>query len=314
MDETEFLWCERYRPRTIDDCILPDRLKKLFKKQIQSGEVPNMILSGGPGIGKTTVARAICEELGINYLVINSSEDRGIDTLRNKVRTYASSMSFDGGYKVIILDEADGITQDAQKAFRGALEEYSSNCKFILTCNFKSKLLEAIHSRSTVIDFALEKNERAEMAQLFYGRMKHILNTEGIKFDSKVLTKVVMKFFPDYRRTINELQRYCSLDGELNTGTLAQLSSIRNLDELMKALKEKDFKTCRVWVASNIDNDPVYIFREIFDHLNTYMKGDSVPMACLILAKYQHQAQTVADQEINLAACLTEMMVDCEYK
>jgi len=314
MPDTEFLWVQKYRPHKIDDCILPDRLKDLFRQQIKNKQIPNMVLSGGPGIGKTTVARALCEELGVNYMMINSSEDRGIDTLRTKIRNYASSMSFDGGYKVIILDEADGLTVDAQNAFRGAVEEYSGNCKFILTCNFKSKLIDAIHSRSTMIDFNLERKERAAMAGAFFKRMSVILTEEGIKHEKAVLAKIVEKFFPDYRRTINELQRFCSVTGELNTGTLAQMSSVRNVDELMKSLKDKNFKDMRKWIVANIDNDSAQILRSIFDEMNTYISDDTIPMACLIIAKYQYQAGMVADQEINMTACLTEMMVDCEFK
>ena len=310
----EHLWVEKYRPHSITDCILPSRLKKVFQSMVDTSEVQNMILSGGPGTGKTTVARAICEDLGVNYLLINSSEDRGIEMLRTKVRNYASSMSFDGGYKIIIMDEADGITAEAQKAFRGALEEFSSNCKFILTCNYKSKLIDAIHSRSTVIDFSLEKDERIEMAGMFFKRLQHILTTEGITYDKKVLATVVHKFFPDYRRTINELQRYCVDEKSLTTQSLSQMNNVKNMDDLFAALKTKDFRSMRGWVASNIDNDPTDLFRTIFDNLSKYTKPESVPICCLILAKYQYQSGMVADQEINLTACLTEFLVECEFK
>lgn len=314
MNNEEHLWCEKYRPHNINDCILPTRLKKIFQSMVDTKEVQNMILSGGPGTGKTTVARAICEELGVNYLLINSSEDRGIDILRTKVRNYASSMSFDGGYKVIIMDEADGITAEAQKAFRGALEEFSSNCKFILTCNYKSKLIDAIHSRSTVIDFSLAKDERQEMAGQFFVRLQHILKTEGITFDKKVLATVVQKFFPDYRRTINELQRYCVDEKSLTTQSLSQMNNVKNMEDLFKALKEKDFRAMRSWVAANVDNDPTDVFRTIFDNLSKFAKPASVPICCLILAKYQYQSGMVADQEINLTGCLTEFLVECEFK
>ena len=308
------LWSEAYRPLSISDCILPSRLKKVFQSMVDAGEIQNMILSGGPGTGKTTVARAMCEEMGINYLLINSSEDRGIDILRTKVRNYASAMSFDGRTKVIIMDEADGITPEAQKAFRGALEEFSSNCRFIMTCNYKSKLIDAIHSRSTVIDFSLEKDERVEMASQFFKRLQHILTDQNVTFEKKVLATVVQKFFPDYRRTINELQRYCVDENALTTKTLAQMNNVKNLDDLFSSLKAKDFRAMRGWVASNIDNDPTDIFRAIFDNLSKYFKPESVPICCLILAKYQYQAGMVADQEINLTACLTEFLVECEFK
>lgn len=308
----EFLWVEKYRPHTIEECILPERLKNVFRGIVNSKEVPNMILSGGPGIGKTTIARAICEMLGVNYLVVNSSEDRGIDTLRTTIRNYASSMSFDGGYKVIIMDEADGITPEAQKAFRGAMEEFSSNCKFIMTCNYKSKLIDAIHSRSTVIDFSFEKKERIEIAVAFMKRISDILDKEGVTYEKPALSKLIEKFFPDFRRIINELQRYCQFDKTLTTSTLVQMNSVRDLDDVFKAISDRDFGKIRKWVSNNMDNDPTTIFRSIYDNLNKYLKPDSVPVACLILAKYQFQSGQVADQEINMVACLTEFLVECD--
>ena len=310
----EFIWSEKYRPKTIDDCILPDRLKKLFSKQVESGEVQNMILSGGPGIGKTTVAKALCEELGVNYMVVASSEDRGMEMLRTKIRNYASSMSFDGRYKVIILDEADGITLDAQKGLRGAMNEFSENCKFVLTCNYKSKLIDAIQSRCPSIDFNLRNDERPQLAGLLFNRIKTILKTENVEYDEKVLAKIVKTYFPDFRRTINEVQRIARANEKLDAVALADMNAVRDLGTLMKALKDKDFKEMRKWVVANTDNDPTHVFRSIYDGLTDHMKSDSIPMACLILAKYMHQASMVADQEINLVACLTELMVDCEYE
>lgn len=307
-----FLWVEKYRPSTINDCILPDRLKKPFQEYVNSNEIPNLMLTGTAGVGKTTVARAMCDEIGINHLYINASENRGIDVLRTTIRNYASTVSLTGGKKVIILDEADYMTPDAQAAMRGAIEEFAANCTFIFTCNFKSKLIDAIHSRCSVIDFALKNDEKAKMATQLMKRMEIILTQEGIAYEKAVLAKIIEKYFPDYRRTLNELQRFSS-SGSLDAGIVAQLSDVRKIADLVKFLKEKNFSEMRKWCVANSDIEPARIYRKVYDSLYDYFKTDSIPQAVVIISKYQYQAAFVADQEINLVACLTELMVDCEY-
>jgi DNA polymerase III delta prime subunit len=310
---SEYLYVEKYRPHKIEDCILPDRLKKVFQDYVTKGDIPNLMLTGTAGCGKTTVAKAMCEEIGVNHLFINSSDERGIDTLRIKIKGYASTVSLTGGRKVIILDEADYLTPEAQAGLRGAIEEFSENCSFIFTCNFKARLIDALHSRCSVIDFALKGDEKQKMAAQMFKRLANILTEEGITYDKDVLGKIVQRYFPDYRRTLNELQRY-STSGNIDAGVLSQVESIRKLDDLIKALKEKDFSTMRKWVVNNSDIDQSRIFRSIYDNLCVYLKPESVPQAVVNLAKYQYQAAFVADQELNLVACLTELMVDCEIK
>jgi DNA polymerase III delta prime subunit len=307
-----FLWVEKYRPSTINDCILPDRLKKPFQEYVKNKEIPNLMLTGTAGVGKTTVAKAMCDEIGINHLYINASENRGIDVLRTTIRNYASTVSLTGGKKVIILDEADYMTPDAQAAMRGAIEEFAANCTFIFTCNFKSKLIDAIHSRCSVIDFALKNDEKPRMASQLFTRLSIILNKEGVEYDKQVLIKIVEKHFPDYRRTLNELQRYSS-SGSLDAGIVAQLSDVRKIGDLVKHLKDKNFSEMRKWCVANSDIEPARIYRKIYDGLYEYFKPNSIPQAVVIISKYQYQAAFVADQEINLVACLTELMVDCEY-
>lgn len=307
-----FLWVEMYRPKTIEDCILPDRLKKPFQEYVNNKEIPNLMLTGSAGVGKTTVARAMCDEIGINHLYINASENRGIDVLRTTIRNYASTVSLTGGKKVIILDEADYLTGEAQAALRGAIEEFSKNCTFIFTCNFKSKLIDALHSRCSVIDFALKNDEKKEMAAQLFKRLQFILTKEGVTYDKAVVAKIIEKYFPDYRRTLNELQRYSS-SGSLDAGIVAQLSDVRKIGELVKHLKDKNFGDMRKWCVANSDIEPARIYRKIYDSLYEYFKPDSIPQAVVIISKYQYQAAFVADQEINLVACLTELMVDCEY-
>lgn len=307
-----FLWVEKYRPSTITDCILPDRLKKPFQEYVNNKEIPNLMLTGTAGVGKTTVARAMCDEIGINHLYINASENRGIDVLRTTIRNYASTVSLTGGKKVIILDEADYMTPDAQAAMRGAIEEFAANCTFIFTCNFKSKLIDAIHSRCSVIDFALRNDEKAKMASQLMKRMENILTQESVTYDKTVLAKIIEKFFPDYRRTLNELQRYSS-SGSLDAGIVAQLSDVRKIGDLVKHLKDKNFGEMRKWCVANSDIEPARIYRKIYDGLYEYMKPHSIPQAVVTIGKYQYQSAFVADQEINLVACLTELMVECEY-
>jgi DNA polymerase III delta prime subunit len=308
-----FLFTEKYRPKTISDCILPDRLKTPFQEYVNNKEIPNLMLTGTAGVGKTTVARAMCDEVGINHLYINASENRGIDVLRTTIRNYASTVSLTGGKKVIILDEADYMTPDAQAAMRGAIEEFAANCTFIFTCNFKSKLIDAIHSRCSVIDFALRNDEKAKMASQFMKRMEYILTQESVTYDKVVLAKIIEKFFPDYRRTLNELQRYSS-SGSLDAGIVAQLSDVRKIGDLIKYLKDKNFGEMRKWCVANSDIEPARIYRKIYDGLYEYMKPHSIPQAVVTIGKYQYQAAFCSDQEINLVACLTELMVDTDFQ
>ena len=309
----DFLWCQKYRPKTVSECILPERLKTVFQEFVNSGNIPNLLLTGTAGVGKTTVAIAMCEELNLDYLFINSSDERGIDTLRNKIKGYASTFSFEGKRKVIILDEADYITPEAQAALRGAIEEFSNNCTFIFTCNFKARLIEAIHSRCSVIDFTLQTEEKPKMASAFFNRLSEILKLENVAYDKAALIEIIKKFFPDYRRTMNELQRF-SKNGTIDASVIAQVSLVKSIDDLVRNLKEKNFGEMRKWVVLNSDIDCARLYRKIYDGLYEYMKPESIPQAVVILAKYQYQSAFVADQEINLVACLTEIMVDCEAR
>ena len=310
---SEFLYVEKYRPHKIEDCILPDRLKKVFQEYVTEGNIPNLMLTGTAGCGKTTVAKAMCEEIGCNFLFINSSDERGIDMLRTKIKGYASTVSLTGGRKVIILDEADYLTPEAQAGLRGAIEEFSDNCSFIFTSNFKARLIDALHSRCSVIDFGLKGDEKSKMAMQMFKRISNILSQEGIEYDKQVLAKIVERYFPDYRRTLNELQRY-STGGSINAGVLAQVDSVKKLEELVSALRSKDFTRMRKWVVTNSDVDPARIYRDIYDGLTEFLKPDSVPYAVVTIGKYQYQDAFVADHEINLVACLTELMVECEVK
>ena len=307
-----FLWVEKYRPTSVSDCILPDRLKKPFQEYVDRKEIPNLMLTGSAGVGKTTIAKAMCDEIGINHLYINASENRGIDMLRTTIRNYASTVSLTGGTKVIILDEADYLTPEAQAAMRGAIEEFAANCTFIFTCNFKARLIDALHSRCSVIDFALKADEKPKMAMQLMKRMENILTEESVKYDKAVLAKIIEKYFPDYRRTLNELQRFSS-SGNLDAGIVSQLSDVRKIADLVNSLKEKNFGEMRKWCVANSDIEPARIYRKIYDGLYEYMKPHSIPQAVVTIGKYQYQAAFVADQEINLVACLTELMVDCEF-
>jgi replication factor C small subunit len=287
-------------------------LKKIFQSYVDTDDIPNMLLHGSAGVGKTTVAKAMCEEIGLNHLYINASKERGIDILRTTMSSYASTISLTGGRKVIILDEADNMTPDAQLAFRGLVEEFSTNCTFILTCNFKSKILEAIQSRCPAIDFTLIGEEKTEMAAQFYKRIKTILAAENVPFDPAALAKVIEKHFPDYRRILGELQRFSKL-GSIDAGVVAQLSDIRKMSDLVAALKNGKFTDMRKWVVANSDVEPAKIYRKIYDSLYDYLKPETIPQAVVIIGRYQYQSAFVADQEINLVACLTEIMVDCEF-
>lgn len=307
-----FLLSEKYRPKTIDDCILPKRLKEPFNEYVKKKDIPTLLLSGTSGVGKTTLAKAMCEELGCSYLVINSSDDNGVDTLRTKIKTYASTMSLSGSKKVIILDEADGLTPDAQKALRGVIEEFSSNCSFIFTCNFKSKIMDAIQSRSVHVDFTLKGNEKKEMAFLFYKRLQIILKQEKIDFIPDVVLQIVLKYFPDYRRVLNEIQ-HLSQAGNIGADALSKLNEVKDVKELYSFLKDKKFKEIRKWLVENSDTETSSVFRSLYDSLFEFVQKISIPSAIIILAKYQYQSAFVADQEINMLACLTEMMMELEY-
>jgi DNA polymerase III delta prime subunit len=306
------LWVEKYRPKTVSDCILPAHLKEPFQSYVEKKEIPNMILTGGPGVGKTTVAKAMCEEIGADYILINGSDESGIDTLRVKVKGFASSVSLTGGRKVIILDEADYLTPAAQAAFRGVIEEFHGNCSFIFTCNFLNRLIAPLHSRCAVINFKLTGADKSAMAGMFMKRLDIILKGEKIDYDKKVIIELITKYFPDYRRILNELQRY-SVGGKIDVGILAQISDVQ-INELVTYLKAKDFKSIRKWVGQNSDSDAQKIMRDIYDKLLDIVKAPSVPLAVVLLGKYQYQAAFVADQEINLMAFLTELLVDCEFK
>jgi len=310
-DNEQLLWVEKYRPTRVSDCILPDALKTTFQEYVNKKEIPNLLLSGSAGVGKTTIAKALCNEVGCDFIVINGSDESGIDVLRNKIKSYASSVSLAGGRKVIIIDEADYLNPNStQPALRGAIEEFASNCSFIFTCNFKNRIIDPIHSRCTVIDFKIN-GSKAKMASAFFKRVEWILNKEAVTYDKEVVAAVITKHFPDNRRILNELQRY-AVSGSIDKGILAQVSDIQ-IKELIQGLKEKDFTSARKWCTNNLDNDPVRIYRKLYDSMNEHLKPNSIPQMVLILARYQYQAAFVADQEINLVACLTEIMVECEF-
>ncbi len=315
MSRSEFVWVESYRPETIEDCILPDGIKNTFKQFVEKGEVPNLLLSGPPGCGKTTVAKALCHELGVDYYVINGSDEgRFLDTVRNNAKNFASTVSLSSSakHKIIIIDEADNTTPDVQLCLRAFTEEFIGNCRFIFTCNYKNKIITPLHSRCAVIDFAIKGKERQELAAKFFNRLRTILEKESVEYDPKVLVELIQKHFPDWRRVLNELQRY-SVSGKIDTGILAAFSNVKT-DNLFQSLKTKDFSKVRKWVVDNLDNDPSVLIRSIYDAIYTHLEGSGIAAAVLIIAKYQFQSGFVADQEINMLACLTEIMVECEFK
>ena len=312
----ENLWVEKYRPRKIEDCILPNELKETFKQFLNKKEIPNLLISGTAGTGKTTVARALCEELGADYIIINGSDEvRHIDTLRHKIKNFASSVSLTetAGHKVVILDEADYMNADSvQPALRNFIETFYKNCRFIFTCNYKNKILPALHSRCTVIDFAITNGDKNKSYSDFHIRLQYILNEEKIEFDKKVLAELIQKYFPDFRRTINELQRY-SVRGKIDSGILFSLTEA-DTKKLIVILKEKRFNDMRKWVIQNLDKEPSALFSNVYEILYKYLQPQSIPQAVLVIAGYQYKAAFVADQEINMVACLTEVMANCKFK
>jgi len=308
----EFLWCEKYRPKKINDTILPQQLKDTFNAIVAKGDLPNMLFTGTAGLGKTTVARALCQSLDLDFIVINGSEDGNIDTLRGKIKQFASTISLQGGYKVVILDEADYLNpQSTQPALRGFIEEFSQNCRFILTCNFKNRIIEPLHSRCGVYEFNTTKKDLAQLAAQFMKRMKFILEEEGVSYEEMAVADLIMKFAPDWRRVINECQRY-SLSGFIDSGVTKNLTN-DNYDTLLKLIKDKDFKKMRSWVANNIDTDASVIFRAIYDRATARVKPESLPQLILILADYQYKNSFVADHELNVVACMTEIMANVEF-
>lgn len=312
---SDFLWVEKYRPQKIEDCILPETTKKTFQEFLDKGEVPNLLLAGPAGCGKTTVAKALCIELGVDYYVINGSDEgRFLDTVRNTAKNFAStvSLSSTGKHKVIIIDEADNTTNDVQLLLRAFCEEFHGNCRFIFTCNYKNRIIEPLHSRCAVIEFGIKGKERSSIAMEFFKRLTHILDSENVEADKKVLVELINKHFPDWRRVLNECQRY-SVGGKIDSGILASFSDI-SINELVKNLKEKNFAEVRKWIVSNLDNDTTVLLRRIYDNLYDSLVPGSIPAAVLVLAKYQYQSAFVADQEINILACLTEIMVECEFR
>ena len=315
MSRNDFLWVEKYRPKTVEDCILPETTKKTFQDFLNSGEIPNLLLAGPAGCGKTTIARALCEELGADYIVINGSDEgRFLDTVRNTAKNFAStvSLSADAAHKVIIIDEADNTTHDVQLLLRASIEEFANNCRFIFTCNYKNKIIQPLHSRCAVVDFSIKGKEKASLAGSFFKRLQNILDAEGVSFDQAVLAELIKKHFPDWRRVLNECQRY-SVGGNIDSGILTTFSDVA-VDSLVKNLKERKYPEVRKWVVNNLDNDPGVLLRRVYDACYENLVASSIPAAVLIIAKYQYQIAFVADQEINLLAALTEIMVECEFK
>jgi DNA polymerase III delta prime subunit len=312
---SDFLWVEKYRPKTIEECILPTNTKKTFSSFLDKGQVPNLLLAGPAGCGKTTVAKALCHQLGADFYVINGSDEgRFLDTVRNQAKNFASTVSLmsSAKHKVIIIDEADNTTHDVQLLLRANIEEFYGNCRFIFTCNYKNKIIEPLHSRCAVVDFSIKGKEKQEIAVEFFKRLNFILDQERVDYDKKVIVELINKHFPDWRRVLNECQRY-SASGKIDTGILATFSDV-SISDLTKNLKEKNYPAVRKWVVDNLDNDPAVLLRRIYDALYSSLKNASIPAAVLVIARYQYQIAFVADQEINLLAALTEIMLECEFK
>jgi DNA polymerase III delta prime subunit len=312
---SNFIWVEKYRPKTIEDCILPENIKKTFSDFLNKGEIPNMLLAGPPGVGKTTVAKALCNELGVDFYVINGSDEgRFLDTVRNNAKNFAStvSLSSDAKHKVVIIDEADNTGNDVQLLLRAFIEEFAGNCRFIFTCNYKNKIIEPLHSRCAVVEFGIKGKEKTQLAGSFFKRLQDILDAESVRYDPKVLAELINKHFPDWRRVLNECQRY-SVGGEIDSGILASFSDIA-VNDLIIHLKDKNFSEVRKWVVANLDNDSSVILRRVYDACYTCLSPQTIPAAVLIIAKYQYQIAFVADQEINLLAALTEIMCECEFQ
>ena len=311
----EFLWVEKYRPNKVKDCILPESTRKVFQGFVDQGELPNLLLTGTAGVGKTTIAKAMCEEIGASYIVINGSDEgRFLDTVRNRVRQFATTVSLTSGaaHKVVIIDEADNTTNDVQLSLRTAVEEFHGNCRFIFTCNFINKIIEPLHSRCTVIDFRIKPEQAVQLQGEFFTRLKTILTNEKVQCEDKVLAKLTKRYYPDWRRLINECQRYAA-SGSIDSAILVDVADI-NLNDLMGTLKRKEFTTVKNWVVQHMDNDPSMVMRKIYDSLYGMLKPASIPEAVLIIAKYMKDITLVPDQEINLLACLTEIMMSCEFK
>jgi len=309
----EFLWVEKYRPRNIAECILPEETKKIFLDFVDNKEIPNLLLCGTAGVGKTTVARALCNELGADFVLINGSEERNIDTLRVKIKQFASTVSLSGGPKIVILDEADYLNpQSTQPALRGFIEEFSKNCRFIFTCNYKNRIISPLHSRCSVVDFTIESTQKPQIAAQIFQRILQILHQENVEHNDKVIVELINKFFPDFRRMLNEIQKY-SASGKIDSGILANLDD-ESLNEVIGFIKQKEFSKMRKWVALNIHNDPQAIYRKIYDSLFTKMENNSIPQAIIILSDYTYKSAFVADQEVNMVACMTELMMECKIK
>jgi DNA polymerase III delta prime subunit len=311
----DFLWVEKYRPAIVEDCILPDGIKEVFKGFVAQEEIPNLLLTGTAGVGKTTIAKALCQEIGASYIVINGSDEgRFLDTVRNRVRQFATTISLTSGasHKVVIIDEADNTTNDVQLSLRTAVEEFHGNCRFIFTCNFINKIIEPLHSRCTVVDFRIKPEQATQLQGEFFTRLKTILTHECVEYEDKVLAKLVKRYYPDWRRLINECQRYAAT-GSISSAILVDVADV-NLDALLTSLKKKEFTTVKNWVVQHLDNDPSMMMRKVYDSLYDVLKPASIPEAVLIIAKYMRDITIVPDQEVNMLACLTELMMSCEFR